>query len=96
MFSSAGSNATTWNSIGKLKTYANNLDNLFYNVHNAKVELYIYSQYVNLWANIFTNAATESGSLITVNYSSAISGYVDGMIATANGNPNVVKGVQLD
>ena len=41
---------------------------------------------------MFNGAATETGSSITVNYTSATSSLVNSMIATKSSNSNVVKG----
>ena len=47
------------------------------------------------YKNMFTDAATASGSKITVNYIAAASTLVDQMIATKSSNSNVVKGKQI-
>ena len=47
------------------------------------------------YENMFTDAATASGSKITVNYIAAASTLVDNMIATKSYNSNVVKGIQI-
>ena len=71
---------------------------MFYNCKNAKATLNIYSNPasgISGYNNAFYNAATVSGSLITVNYSSTTTN-IDAIIATKSSNSNVVKGVQLD
>ena len=71
--------------------------------------MFNYSQYMkatlNIYSNpasgssgygsMFTNASTKTGSLITVNYSSATTN-IDGIIGTKSTSSNVVKGVKLD
>ena len=47
------------------------------------------------YSKMFYNAATNSGSQITVNYIADASTLVDNMIATKSSNSNVVKGIQL-
>ena len=94
MFSYAGRNVTTWNSIGALKVYATNIYRMFYDCPMAKATLNIYSNPTN-YSGAFYNAATNSSALITVNYSSATTN-IDNIVATKSSNSNVVKGVQLD
>ena len=67
---------------------------MFFNSPNAKASLNIYSNPSD-YTSAFDNAATASGSGITVNYSSATTN-TDAIIATKSSNSNVVKGVQLD
>ena len=94
MFPEAGRHADTWNSIGTLKIYANNIHRLFSLDQNAKATLNIYSNPTNYeWA--FNYAARMPGSGITVNYSSTTTN-IDDIIATKSSDSNVVKGVQLD
>ena len=98
MFREAGSNATTWNSIGSLKVYATNMYQMFYNCPKAKATLNIYSNPASGtsgYNQAFYSAATASGSLITVNYSSTTTN-IDNIVATKSSSSNVVKGVQLD
>ena len=56
------------------------------NIMNANVSDY---------SSMFFDAATASGSKITVNYIASASTLVDNMIATKSSNSNVVKGIQL-
>ena len=90
MFSYAGRNVTTWNSIGTLKVYATNISNMFYSSGKAKATLIIYSN-PTTYANAFNYTSTEAGSGITVNYSSTTTN-IDAIIATKSNNSNVVKG----
>ena len=53
------------------------------NIMNANVSDY---------SHMFSNAATNSGSQITVNYIETVSTLVDNMIATKSSNSNVIKG----
>ena len=48
-----------------------------------------------LYGGMFSRSATEPGSGITVNYSSAATN-IDQIIATKSDNSNVVKGIQID
>ncbi|MGM9834242.1 MAG: BspA family leucine-rich repeat surface protein [Bacilli bacterium] len=48
------------------------------------------------YKNIFDSIAIKTGAKLTVNYTASTSDLVDKMIATADGNSNVVKGVQVD
>ena len=93
MFSRAGLNATTWNSIGTLKVYATSITYMFNYCIKANATLNIYSN-PTIYTDVFLDAATESGSQITVNYSSATTN-IDAIIATKNSSSNVVKGIQL-
>ena len=93
MFYDAGFNATTWNSIGTLKVYATDILNMFYLCRYCKATLNIYSNPTS-YSSAFNNAATESGALITVNYSSSTSN-IDNIIATKSSYSNVVKGSLL-
>ena len=56
------------------------------NIMNANVTNY---------SSMFYDAATASGSKITVNYIADASALVDNMIATKSSNSNVVKGIQI-
>ena len=94
MFVQAGNNATTWNSIGTLKVYATNIAYMFNNSAKAKATLNIYSNPgsgTSGYHNAFGAAATASGALITVNYSSTTTN-IDAIIATKTTGSNVVKG----
>ena len=90
MFASAGRYSTTWNSIGTLKVYAHDLTNMFIYNENAKAVLEIRVK-PTAYTNIFLKSATNQGSGITVNYTSAVTN-IDNIIATKSSNSNVVKG----
>ena len=90
MFNCAGYNATTWNSIGTLKVYASNIQNMFSSCSNGKANLKIYSD-PSSYNNAFNNAATKNGSAITVDYTSSVTN-IDNIIATKSSNSNVLKG----
>ena len=94
MFADAGYAATTWNSIGTLKVYATNIEEIFFNSPKAKATLNIYSNPTD-YTYAFATAATGTGALITVNYSSTTTN-IDDIMASKSSNSNVVKGVQLD
>ena len=93
MFQTAGQNSTTWNSIGNLKVYANNISMMFYNCPKAKATLSIYSNpsSTSQYDRVFSGAATASGSLITVNYSNDTTN-INNIVSTRSSNSNVVKG----
>ena len=88
MFDSAGEDSTTWNSIGTLKIYATNIQNMFYDCTSANAALNIYST-PTTYTNTFYNAATSQGSGIRVNYSNSIAYPI---VATKSSNSNVVIG----
>ena len=98
MFEYAGYNSTTFD-IGTLKVYATNISSMFNGCRNAKAIVNIYSNppvptgTTDGYYQAFYNAATASGSGITVNYSSTTTN-IDDIIAT--GGSRIVKGVQLD
>ena len=56
------------------------------NIMNANITNY---------SSMFNNAATASGSQITLNYIADASALVDNMIATKSSNSNVIKGSQI-
>ena len=94
MFPEAGRQADTWNSIGTLKIYTNNIHRLFCLDQNAKATLNIYSNPTDYELALFY-ASRMPGSGITVNYSSTTTN-IDNIIATKSDDSNVVKGSQLD
>ncbi len=101
MFREAGSTATTWNNIGTLNVYADNVYGMFLECAPAKVTLNIHSNPTKYTGNkthtmpIFEGAATKDDALITVNYSEVTTN-IDNIIATKSDNSNVVKGELLD
>ncbi|MBR1386308.1 MAG: BsaA family SipW-dependent biofilm matrix protein [Bacilli bacterium] len=94
MFYGAGSESSTFTSIGTFKIYADNIERMFNAVSDAKATLNIYSNPTS-YDNAFTHAATNTGSLITVNYSRNTTN-IDNIIATKSTSSNVVKGSLLD
>ena len=94
MFNSAGDNATTFNSIGTLKVYTENINKMFNNAKKFKGTINIYSNPTN-YTDAFKGSASGSGAGITVNYASTTTN-IDSIIATKSNNSNVVKGSQLD
>ena len=98
MFYQAGYNASTnLDSIGSLDIYATNIYRMFYNARYMKATLNIYSNPASGssgYQEAFRNAANQTGSLITVNYSSATTN-IDNIIATKSSNSIVVKGSLL-
>ena len=103
MFSYAGNSASTsFESItgidGAFDIYATNVSSMFNNSNYMKATLNIYSNPASGspgYISMFASASTKSGSLITVNYSSATTNIND-IIGTKSTSSNVVKGVQLD
>jgi hypothetical protein len=92
MFSYAGYQAGTWNSIGTLKVYASSVKDMFHDTPLANCTLNIYRT-PSTYAAMFFNAAT-SGAGITVNYTSSVSN-IDSLISTKSTGSNVVKGTVL-
>jgi len=68
---------------------------MFYNCKSLTTTINIMSSNVSNYFSMFSDAATASGSQITVNYIASASTLVDNMIATKSPNSNVVKGIQL-
>ena len=103
MFYYAGNSASTsFESItgidDSFNIYATKVNNMFNYSQYMKATLNIYSNPASGssgYGSMFTNASTKTGSLITVNYSSATTN-IDGIIGTKSTSSNVVKGVQLD
>ena len=89
MFYQAGRNSALWN-IGNLNIYNAKIDYLFYYSPNAKTNLILHNN-PKSYVGAFNNAATSSGSGITVNYASDVTS-IDDIIATKSSNSNVVKG----
>ena len=97
MFNHAGQSASTFNSIGTLKVYNANVDLMFSGCATAKATISFYGKPTISSAsnfNPFYNAATASGSLITVNYSNATTN-IDDIMGSVNSGSNVVKGSLL-
>ena len=68
---------------------------MFYSCINVQTQITIRSEITYIY-NMFLNAATKPGAIITVNYTSSyLSDLVDQMIATKSSNSNVVKGNQI-
>ena len=93
MFGEAGKYATTWNSIGTFKVYASNILGFMVSVSNAKATINIYSNPSD-YGGAFSSTATQSGSLVTVNYTNSVTD-IDNIIATKSSESNVVKGSLL-
>ncbi len=70
-------------------------DDMFSDCSQLTTTINIMRSSVNSYGNMFSNAATNSGAKITVNYIADASTLVDNMIATKSSNSNVVKGSQL-
>ena len=90
MFYSVGFYSTSFNSIGNLKVYAENIKMLLYFSKNFKGEISLYTKPTN-YSSAFDNTATVSGSSVKVNYKSIVDN-IDDIIATKSSNSNVVKG----
>jgi len=93
MFFGAGRKAKTWNSIGTLKIYASEIDGMFFGCYNAKATLEIHNKPTKYGGSfpIFSNAASNPGALITVNYTAEVDN-IDDIIAAKSSNSHVVKG----
>ena len=68
---------------------------MFYDCSKLTTTINIMNANVTAYSSMFSGAATNSGSQITVNYLADASTLVDNMIATKSSNSNVVKGIQL-
>ena len=90
MFWNAGYNTTTMNNIGTLKVYATNISGMFRGARNFKGTINIYNRPTS-FANMFYSAATQTGSGITVNYTSAVTN-INNIINTKSSNSNVTLG----
>lgn len=99
MFNYAANNASTsMTSIGALEVHATNIYRMFYYSKYMQATVNIYSNPASGksgYNEIFSNAVTQTGALITVNYSSATTN-IDNIINTKSSSSNVVKGNQLD
>ena len=71
------------------------MEYMFYFCPYLTTTIKIMSANVSKYSNMFHNAATNSGSQITVNYIADASALVDNMIATKSKKSNVVKGTQI-
>ena len=80
-------------SVTPINVYANSIHSML-NSANISTTINIYSNPTN-YTNAFYNAATVSGSGMTVNYTSDVTN-IDDIIATKSDDSNVVKGSQLD
>ena len=65
---------------------------MFRNCSSLTITINIMNADVTNYSYMFYNAATASGSKITVNYIASASTLVDNMIATKSSNSNVIKG----
>ena len=94
MFDTSSYSATSSTSIGTLKIYATNIYRIFRATRMMKATLNIYSNPVSGtegYDEAFVGSSVITGSLITVNYSSATTN-IDNIIATKSSGSNVVKG----
>ena len=71
------------------------MDNMFYNCSKLTTTINIMSTKSIRHNDMFYNAATVEGALITINYISGIDLTIRNMIATKSSNSNVVKGSQI-
>ena len=72
-----------------------NMSSMFNYCSKLTTTINIMSTGVTNYENMFSNAATNIGSQITVNYIADASTLVDNMIATKSSTSNVVKGSQI-
>ena len=68
------------------------MNSMFYGCSSLTTTINIMSAGVTNYDYMFYNAATNTGSKITVNYIADASSLVDSMIATKSTNSNVIKG----
>ncbi len=73
-------------------TRVTNMTQMFYSCSSLTTTINIMNANVSYYYNMFYNAATNSGSQITVNYIASASTLVDKMIAEKSSNSNVIKG----
>ena len=69
--------------------------NMFSGCSSLTTTINIMNANVSEYSDMFSDAATNSGSQITVNYIADASTLVDNMIATKSQTSNVIKGIQL-
>ena len=69
-----------------------NMQSMFHSCSSLTTTINIMNANVSDYSSMFSGAATNSGSQITVNYIADASILVDNMIATKSSNSNVVKG----
>ena len=72
-----------------------NMSAMFWDCSSLTTTINIMNADVIYYVGMFNNAATNTGSKITVNYIADASALVDNMIATKAPSSNVIKGVQL-
>ena len=65
---------------------------MFKNCSSLTTTINLTNGYVYYYRNMFSGAATNSGSQITVNYIASAPTLIDNMIATKSSNSNVIKG----
>ena len=70
-------------------------DGMFFSCTNLTTTITIKNPNVTNYANMFKDAATASGSQITVNYIDSTSSLVDNMINTKSDTSNVIKGEKV-
>ena len=83
-------NLNNWNT-----SNVTNMSSMFYDCRMLTTIISILGNNVTNYSNMFSNAATQNGAKITVNYTQETSSLVDNMIATKSTNSNVVKGSQV-
>ena len=72
-----------------------NMSDMFNGCSSLTTTINIMNANVSNYSSMFKNAATASGSKITVNYIADASALVDSMIATKSSSSNVVKEIQI-
>ena len=73
-------------------TNVTSMGDMFHGCSSLTTTINIMNANVSKYSSMFSGAATNSGSQITVNYIADASTLVDNMIATKSSNSNVVKG----
>ena len=94
MFSSCSS-LTTLDLSSFNTSNVTNMYRMFLQCSSLTTTINIINTNTTYYENMFTDAATASGSKITVNYIADASALVDNMIATKSSSSNVVKGKQI-
>ena len=72
-----------------------NMNQMFDGCSSLTTTINIMNANISEYSSMFSNAATNSGSQIIVNYIASASTLVDNMIATKSQTSNVIKGIQL-
>ena len=72
-----------------------NMGRMFEKCSSLTTTINMMNSNVTIYGSMFSGAATNTGTKITVNYIADASSLVDNMIATKSSTSNVVKGVEI-